>query len=152
MHVGNYLDMVGESERQLCAALRIVGEHHGDEPDVHETCLLLATWSHTHDETLAPLRTRYARMQSAPPERLLQTPFELPRSGALALLRDLHDLWLLANQVQMCYLVLAQAAAALRDPELQEACRDLSADTHRQIAWLTTRIKVAAPQALVVAS
>jgi hypothetical protein len=67
-------------------------------------------------------------------------------------LRDLHDLWLLANEVHLCYTVLSQAARALRDREMEQACKQLDDQTHRQISWLMTRIKQAAPQALVVAA
>ncbi len=152
MHVGNYLGLAHASDDQLADALTTVADHHGDEPDVHETCLLLAAWSRDHRATLAPLIERYAEQKSAEPERLKQTLFQEPRGGSLALLRDLHDLWLLANEVNLCWTVLAQAARALRDKELTAACTNLSHDTERQIAWLHTRIAQAAPQALVVAS
>lgn len=152
MHVGNYLGLVHHSERQLADALLAIARHHGDEPDITQTCELLASWSKQHIELLQPLIERYLEEKNDEPERLSQTLFAEPRTGSLALLRDLHDLWLLANEVQLCWTVLDQAAKALRDRQLESTCSQCSQNTKRQISWLMTRIKQAAPQALVVAA
>jgi ferritin-like metal-binding protein YciE len=152
MHIGNYLALIHGSEQQLADALDTIAAHHGDEPDILQTCQLLATWSHLHLELLKPIVDRYSEDKNDEPERLSQTLFDEPRSGSLALLRDLHDLWLLAHEVQLCWTVLAQAAQALHDRELLATCQQCSVDTKRQISWLMTRIKQAAPQALVVAT
>ena len=57
--------------------------------------------------------------------------------------------WLLATEAQICWTLLGQAAQALRDNELILACRDNQATTARQVAWLETRSKQAAPQTLI---
>lgn len=152
MHVGNYLGLLENSERQLVDALVTIAQHHGDEPDIKQTCELLASWSQQNLEKLKPLIDRYSDAKSDEPERLKQDLFKQPRTGSLALVRDLHDLWLLANEVQLCWMVLDQAAKALRDRELETACTECSAQTKRQIRWLLSRIQQAAPQALVVAA
>jgi hypothetical protein len=85
------------------------------------------------------------------PERLSQTLFKEPRKGPIALLRDLHDLWLITKEIEISYKVLLQAARALRDTELETLILRLSSDTKRQSDWLLTRVKQAAPQILVVA-
>lgn len=151
MHVGNYLGLVHTSEQQLADALIQVANHHGDEPDVEETCKLLASWSRLHVEKLKPLVLRYFEDKSDEPERLNQVLFTEPRSGSLALMRDLHDLWLLASEVQLCWMVLDQASKALRDRELESVCSQCSEQTKRQLKWLLQRIRQAAPQTLVVA-
>lgn len=151
MHVGNYLGLLDHSERQLAEAFKSVARHHGDEPDILQTCQMLAGWSEQHRQQLKPLIERYSEKSEDEPDKLKQTLFGGPRKGGLALLRDLHDLWLLANEVKLCWTVLQQAAYALRDEELKNACTELSKQTDRQISWLQTRIKQAAPQALVVA-
>ncbi|MEG3437268.1 hypothetical protein V0288_09070 [Pannus brasiliensis CCIBt3594] len=151
MHIGNYLGLIHQSEKQLADALVAVGEHHKDEPDVYQTCMLLASWSREHVEALRPFIDRYSEDKSDEPERLSQSLFEEPRSGSLALLRDLHDLWLIANEVHLCWTVILQAARALRDSRLEALCQRLDGQTSRQEAWLLTRIKQAAPQILVVA-
>ena len=151
MHIGNYLGLLIASEEQLAAALLTVTERHSDEPDIGGICHLLASWSREHVNALQPLIPRYNEQKSDEPERLQHTLFEGTRNGSLALLRDLHDLWLLANEVHLCWTVLSQAALALRDSELKELCRHCDHETERQLAFLLTRIKQSAPQSLVVA-
>lgn len=151
MHVGNYLGLLKSSEEQLADGFLTVIEHHSDEPDIGGICHLLASWSQEHVKALEPLVERYSEQKSDEPERLEHTLFEGTRSGSLALLRDLHDLWLLANEVQLCWIVLSQAALALRDAELDQTCKRCNHETGRQLAFLLTRIKQSAPQSLVVA-
>ena len=74
------------------------------------------------------------------------------RTGPVGLLRDLQDLHLLASLVDVTGTVLRQAALALRDEELLALLEDHRAETAIQEAWLLTRIKQAAPQALLVAT
>jgi hypothetical protein len=152
MHVGNYLGLVHTSEQQLADAFLAIAHHHGDEPDILQTCQMLAAWSKRNIEKIKPLVDRYSEAKNDEPERLNQSLFESPRSGSLALLRDLHDLWLITQEVQLCWVVLDQAAKALRDQELQAIGEQCSQITKRQSKWLMTRIKQAAPQILVVAA
>lgn len=151
MHVGNYIGLVHASEQQLIRAFNQIADHHGDEPDIYQVCQFLATLSQQHVDALIPLIERYSEGKSDEPERLSQVLFEEPRTGSLALLRDLHDLWLLASEVQLCWMVLSQAAQGLRDKELLSTCQQHEQDTKRQLTWLITRIKQAAPQTLIVA-
>jgi hypothetical protein len=67
------------------------------------------------------------------------------------LLRDLQDLHLLATLVQTTWTVLAQGAEGLRDHELLQVATHSNTETSRQLSWLVTRMKAAAPQALIVA-
>ncbi len=152
MHVGHYLGLVQSSEDHLARALTTVADHHGDEPDIYDTCLLLASWSRHHRAMLVPLITRYEDQTSDEPARLTRALFDAPRAGSLALVRDLHDLWLLASEVSLCWVILTQAGQALRDAEMLTAIEVMSAETTRQRTWLQSRIAQAAPQALVVAS
>lgn len=151
MHVGNYIGLVQSSEQQLAKAFAQVADHHGDEPDIYQVCQTLSGWSQQHVTDLQPLVDRYAATKNDEPDRLSQTLFEEPRSGGLALLRDLHDLYLLASEVELCWVVLLQAARGLRDQELESRCEEFDRTTKRQITWLMTRIKQAAPQTLIVA-
>ncbi len=152
MHVGNYLGLLHGSETRLADAFERVADHHGDEPDIQATCRLLAGWSRQHLEQVRPLVERYQERRSPEPEALEHALFHGPRTGGLGLLRDLHDLWLMANEVQLCWTLLEQAAQALRDEDLERTCQTCSGETKRQVAFLLTRAKQAAPQTLVVAS
>lgn len=151
MHVGNYLGLLQASEEQLANAFLTVAEHHQDEPDIGGVCHLQASWSREHLEKLKPLTEKYNEQRNEEPERLHQALFEGTRTGSLALLRDLHDVWLLANEVHLCWLVLDQAAKALHDEQLEGVCLTCDKQTQRQLAFLLTRIKQSAPQTLIVA-
>ena len=53
--------------------------------------------------------------------------------------------------MQTTWTVIAQGAQGLRDLELLELATPRNAETARQLSWLNTRMKAAAPQALIVA-
>lgn len=153
MHVQDYLQLVLNSEKQMADAFSKVAEHHKDEPDIYFMCLNLSSWSEQHVRHLEPLRMKYEEHagKTKEPERLSQTLFKEPRKGPVALLRDLHDLWLITKEIEISYKVLLQAARALRDTELETLILNQSSNTKRQSDWLLTRVKQAAPQVLVVA-
>ncbi len=48
--------------------------------------------------------------------------------------------------------MIGQAAQGTRDPELLEVVEVCEAETATQMKWIETRMKQAAPQALIVAS
>jgi hypothetical protein len=60
--------------------------------------------------------------------------------------RDLQDLHVLATLAQTTWTVIVQGAQGLRDRELLEIALHSSAETSRQLTWLNTRMKVAAPK------
>ena len=151
MNIGFYVRLVHHSETQLAKAFAKISDHHRDEPDVEKTCLLLCTWSKEKSDAIRPFIPRYGEKQIKEPEQLYSDLFQGPRNGGLGLLRDLHDLWLLATEAYISWTVLLQASFALRDQSLQTLCDRHLHQTERQIAWLQTRTKQAAPQALVVA-
>lgn len=151
MHLASYVGLVRGSQEQLAQALTRVADHHRDEPDIEGTCLLCAEWSRTKCASVEGAVARYGEESEDEPAHLARDLFRGPREGPLALLRDLQDLYLMVSEVEICWTVLAQAASGLRDKELVAACTEAQTGTHRQRAWLMTRIKQAAPQALVVA-
>jgi len=69
----------------------------------------------------------------------------------LGLLAVLRTLFLAAEEVSITLVMAGQAAQAARDAELLAVVRECHAEVELQVKWLTTRIKVAAPQALVTA-
>ena len=147
-----YLTLLSESEKTLGRSFRQVADAHGDEPDVHFLCLTLASQCDAHREQLGPVIDRYG---SAPdgdePERLHADALEEARSGPLGLLRDLQDLYLLASLTDVTWTMVKQAAQALQDAELLEVIEGCEKETSVQLSWLMTRMKQAAPQALIAA-
>ncbi|OQW37268.1 MAG: hypothetical protein A4E19_13975 [Nitrospira sp. SG-bin1] len=148
--VNLFLGMTLQSEYLLAEAFRQVGHKHMAEPDIHVTCLLMASWSREQAEGLRPFVAAYHKNKSDDPDGSVKNLFNGPRSGGLGLLRDLHDLWLAANEVHLGYEAVKQAAKALHDQALADTCEHYLERTDRQIAWLRTRIDQASPQTLVV--
>ena len=152
-HLSTYVALVHRSEQTLADSFRVVGQGHAKHPDVLFTCQALADMSDTHVRALTAIARRYGEDNDvAAPERLLLTGLTEVRRTPVGLLRDLQDLHLIATLVQTTWTVIGQAAQGLRDDELSSLSTSASHDTIRQLAWLTTRMKVAAPQALIVAS
>jgi hypothetical protein len=148
-----YLGLLQAAEQTLAESFRQVADGHGEEPDVHFACLTLAGQCDAHQEALAPVIDRYG---GAPgddePARLHADGLSETRTGPVGLLRDLQDVYLLVSFVEVTWIVVRQAAQALRDRELLDVIARCADQTGVQARWCRTRIKQAAPQALVAAS
>ncbi|GHE92591.1 hypothetical protein [Streptomyces fumanus] len=149
MHLATYVGLQHTAARTLADAFRQVADGHADEPDVHNLGHTLARMSDTHVELLAPVADRYGEEREDEPERLHADGLPGTRSGGVGLLRDLQDLYTLASFVDITWTVLGQAAQGTRDRELLKVVHTCKTDTQRQLRWLNTRIKQAAPQALI---
>ena len=151
-HLTTYIGMADHGEKVLAESFRSTAQGHARLADVFHTCHTLATMSEQHRERLAPVIERYGEAHDVEePERLHADGLGRPRAGEIGLLRDLQDLHVLASLVQTTWTVIAQGAQALRDRELLEIATTSNAETSRQLTWLNTRMKAAAPQALIVA-
>lgn len=133
------------------AERRRAGRLHADEPHIEQICQKLSAWSREHHGKVLGFVEKYSENQEGEPDDLNRDLFAEKRKGSLALLRDLHDLWLLTQEVQLCWTVIHQAALGLRDEELKAALDYCFSGTKRQTEWLLGRIKQAAPQTLLVA-
>jgi hypothetical protein len=152
MHIANYLGLVHRSELNLAEAFRQVAAAHGDEPDVAAICQKLAAKCEAHARQLQPFVDQYGETQEDEPDRLHSDLFQGTRTGSLGLLRDLHDLYLMATEADISWVVLAQAAQGLRDTQLLATVHACDEETHIQLKWLQTRMKQAAPQTLIAAT
>lgn len=150
MQLAHYLGLLHESERALAAAFREVAAAHEAEVDVFHTAHVLAFQCDEHAEALAPFARRYGEDADDEPDRLHSALFDGTREGPLALLRDLHDLYLMACECDLTWTLVGQAARGARDDELAGVVEACDGETALQLAWLRTRLKAAAPQALVV--
>jgi hypothetical protein len=150
-HLSTYVGLADHSEKTLAESFRAVADGHAAEADILHTCRLLADWCDRHRTSLAPVVERYGEDDAVvEPERLHASGLAEVRSGPVGLLRDLQDLHVLASLVQTTWTVIAQGAQGLRDAELLEVATSANAETSRQLSWLNTRMKAAAPQALIV--
>ncbi|GAA4044953.1 hypothetical protein [Agromyces indicus] len=145
-----YLALLDESERTLADAYRQVARGHGDEPDVHFLCLTMSAQCDAHRRLLAGIVERYGETpEDDEPERLHAEGIAEPRTGPLGMLRDLQDLYLLASLTDVTWMMVKQAAQALRDEALLEVIGHCEHEISVQLAWLTSRMKQSAPQILV---
>lgn len=151
MHLATYLGMLHEGERTLAASYRQVAHGHAAEPDVLHVCERLAAECDEHERRLAPLVDRYGEAAEQEPERLHAVGLSETRTGGLGLLRDLHDLYLLASFVDLSWTLVGQAGRGARDGEVVEVVAACEGDIARHLSFLRTRAKQAAPQALLVA-
>ena len=151
MMLNVYLGMLRRAEEELATSFRTVGDGHADEPDVYGICRLLAGQCDAHEQALRPVLDRYGERPDDEPDRLHVGAIETTRTGPLGLLRDLQDQHQLTQMVDNTYVLVRQAAQALRDEELLGVIGSCQGETETQVAWVNTRMKQAAPQALVVA-
>lgn len=150
-HLSTYIGLADHSEKTLADSFRAVAQGHQQEADVFHTCQTLAGWSDQHRAKLAPIIERYGEDEDLEePERLHGSGLAEVRSGPVGLLRDLQDLHVLGSLVHTTWTVVAQGAQGLRDKDLLEVANSANAETSRQLSWLNTRMKQAAPQALIV--
>lgn len=152
MNLSIYLGMLHQAEATLAESYRQVAAGHGDEPDVFFLCQTLAQQCEDHTRLLQPVVRRYGEEAADDePERLHAAGLSCTRTGSVGLLRDLQDLHLLASLVDVTWTLVKQAGSALRDRELLDVVERCDGETTVQLRWLLTRMKQAAPQALVVA-
>jgi hypothetical protein len=149
MHLAHYLGLLHRSQARLGDAFGQVADAHPDEADVFYTCRRLAGQCNDHARQLEPFARRYAEDAPDEPDRLHSELFRGTRSGGLGLLRDLHDLYLMAAECDMSWTIVGQGAQGARDEELLAVVRRCEGETALRLKWLRTRMKQAAPQALV---
>ncbi len=150
MSVSVYLGIALSGETQLQDAFRTLADKHSSNPEVKDACERFGQWCQGHIVGLQRESKRLGAANSVDPERVRGALFHGVRVGGLGLLRDLHDLSLLVQQVYASYLTLIQAAKALRDSELLDAVTTYCSETDEQAKWVETQIKVGAAQALTV--
>lgn len=158
MRLGLAIGQLAEAEGRLAAEFERAGERHRADHDVHHLSSTLASISHAHVSALAPFAERYGadvEADGSPPgllatvrEKAAELTGRRPEEGLL-LLGDLRELYLLASDASLAWTVLGQGAQAARDGELLDVVSECHPDTLRQLKWVTSRIKQAAPQALM---
>ena len=103
MHLAHYLGLLHSAQVNLAAAFREVRDAHREESDVFHMCEILARECDSHAEQLEPFARRYGEDAPDEPDRLHSELFRGPREGGLGLLRDLHDLYLMASECDMAW-------------------------------------------------
>jgi len=152
MHLSSYLDLLRRAERSLAESYRTVSDGYPDDNDVHFATLRLAEQCTARAETLGPALSRYEPVPASGPDRMHPDPMTQTRGGPVGLLRDLQDLYQLANFIDITWVMVEQAANGAREPRLAETAQRHILETQAQLAWLRLCMKSAAPQTLLVAT
>jgi hypothetical protein len=160
VNVGLALKQLHDAELELAKDYRKIGERHAVEHDVYHHTREFARVCETHATALAAHAERYGKTLDPGNADALDSMLNafrrmnaalLGRAEAtgLLLLRDLKNLWLQAQEVEILWVIAGQCAKAARDEPLLEVVTACHRDTMRQWKWLKTRIKDSADQILV---
>ena len=150
MHVNEYLSLVRHAEEELGKGLKKVIVQHAFETDVVEMCERFSFWSEQHLVAIEDFVKKNGSDEREEGPELFKELFGNMRMGPYGLLRDLHALSLLIHDTHTCWTVLHQGAMALRNSELELMCKEAVVRLNKASMWVSTRIKNAAPQILVV--
>jgi hypothetical protein len=160
--IGLAIGQLHDSLTDLSAEYRKVGQRHPSDHDVFHICRRLSLECSGYAQQVAAVAGRFGKPISGgeEPEYWQNLLGALRRkTGAIAarttetgllLLRDLRDLYLTAQECEINWTIVHQAAQAVRDAELVELTADGIHETSIQVKWLKTRLKLAAPQVLAV--
>lgn len=129
-----------------------MASRHQQEPDIQAGLTQLMQFSAGALAALKPLISRYGQRKAHEPGDLRKVLLDEESPEAYGLLRNLHDLGILAAENHLTVLVMIQAAKALRDEELLSVCEHIEEQTSRQQSWLLGQIKHRAAHTLVVPS
>lgn len=148
--IAPYLGRLWGDENELARSFLVIANRHERDSEMRDGCKQMAEWSQALVDELEPFVERYGKKRSTDAEHVRSALFHGPRFGGMGLLRDAQDLALLAEDVKLGWTAIEEAAPELRDPELEAIAKEAKAKTQRQIAWLETRIKTTAPNALTI--
>jgi hypothetical protein len=157
-HASRFRRPAGEESRS--EELRTIAERHATEHDVYHVGHALSERCDRLASGLVPFLQAYGQRVReddgadglrAFAERVRRTTAALAgrsEKTGLLLLRDLRELFVLAQEAEIDWTIARQGALAARDPDLALTCMTGILETERVTKWLKTRIKESAPQVL----
>jgi hypothetical protein len=163
MRLGKFVHELQAAEADLGDGFRRVAQRHEVDHDVWYLGNRLAKECDALAARLAPFPDRHG-FQTPPEEgnfveeladavraavrrRIAQATGRMPVSGVV-LLRDLHGLYLLAQDVQARWIMVGQGAMAARDKALNAVVSEGKELTGKHLRWLETKLKEVSPQVL----
>jgi hypothetical protein len=160
--IGQLLDDLHDAEHDLAHQYRVVAERHATTQDIYYLCHTLARQADEHAAQVRQVAAKFGKELSEPGADRLSNVLAGVRHktselmgrrsmSGLLLLRDLRELFLMAQEANIHWIALGQVAQAVRDHDLLDEVSALHKETLTQIKWLKTRIKEATPQVLVSA-
>jgi hypothetical protein len=140
VRIGALLAHLRELETRLGAELREAAERHRDDHDVYHQCHTFAISADKRAEKLDP---RTSAQDGA------GSWTTAVGDGSDDMLVELRALYLRTQEASVTWTMLVQAAKASRDQELLTLATECQREPELQAKWFMTRLKTAAPQALV---
>lgn len=145
------IDDVNEAEAHMAQHLRAIGERHAPEADIYFLSHSLARQCAQHVARLRPFGEQYGATPApdgvdTSPGLLEKVRHSGPADPAVLLIQDLRELYVAAQDAEITWIILLQAARARRDAELIQAVTECHEHAQTRAKWVRTRIKVSAPQ------
>jgi hypothetical protein len=150
MQISLYVGLVVQSERVFQAACLNLARRHEQDAGIRDGCRKMAKSTQHRLGGVHQLREMFGGGPGRAVNLVAQALFHGLRSGGVGLIRDLHDLTLLANQSLLYWTALYQGLRARHDTAGEAICEQSIRQLELEISWLTTEIKDAAPQALTI--
>lgn len=151
MHLATYIRLLEEGSSTLADSYTVLAQGHSEEPEVVAQATRFRAQCLKHADRLGPARERYGDHPAPHPDRLHLEGLEEARSGGLGLLRDLHEVYDYASHLQIAWTIVGQAAQGNEDTEVVDIAESCRSEIALQVAWLTTQVKTASAQVLLVA-
>jgi len=149
-HMSTYVGLAHRGEQTLADSLRQVAEGHPEDPDTVNVCTALARLHDENVQRLQQVAERYGEEGVEEPERLHAEALTQTREGGVGLLRDLQDVHMMCALLTSTWTILDQAARGERDKELHALVQHCTKQVERTTTWITTHLKSASPQILLV--
>jgi len=149
MYVSRLLELTTRSEEILADAFRNLAAAHPDEPDIRVMGMEMARECSGEVEELKRLAARYPADLGDRLDVFVSPQLDQNREPGLSLLRDLQQLHLMTDELDLELAAAGQAGQALQDQDFIATIKAAEQVTQRQQKWLKSRIKQAAPQILV---
>jgi erythromycin esterase-like protein len=159
--MGMLIDQLHDAEMSLSDDYRKIGERHAAEHDLWHNCHTFArqcaararqlrqTAEHYGKDIGEPHEIESVRRLAAQARRAVANLVGRRPTTALLMLRDLRELYVTAEEANLLWVMLGQAAQAARDAELLETVEVLHRQIISQIKWLKTQVKESTPQVIL---
>jgi len=142
VNLGHHLRFLDRSLLELAEAFSDVAQAHHDEPDVRIECTKFAEQTARQRATLVPFLGHYdVDDATRDVDQRAHRLFQGTRDGPLGLIRDLHDLFLMTCECEICWTLIQQAAQGARDADLTNVAQTCRRDTELRLSWLRSRMK-----------
>ncbi|OPC79681.1 hypothetical protein B4N89_00825 [Embleya scabrispora] len=159
MRIGLVLRELQHDEQKLAYELLRASERHRVDHEIHHLGRDLARWSQRHVRDIADIGDRFGvDLDPRPTGEPALSKLVREKAGGLVgrhtdasllMLRDLRGIHVQASGVSVDWVMIAQAAQALRDTELLDLAQRCHPDTLRQLRWANAKLEESCTQILV---